>query len=137
MSLSKKSIGLPLIYWVVAVVGCGRVSDDSVRRMGSGNVIKNDYAIEASFSRLDGPGLDPVRCTVLLTNHGIALPGMGNRLIVASARGSLGMISELGQGKYQFDLTPSGTGEYPLSISFENAQLNRTPIVLEDVDPGL
>jgi len=69
-----------------------------------------------------------------VTENGAPLSGAASRIHVQAPRGTVGSVSDLGNGNYSFLLTPAGTGEHPLTIRFAEAVLRRTPLVLGAVD---
>jgi hypothetical protein len=94
---------------------------------------KPNYTITAEFNRIPvASNLSQVEITATIKNHGVAVNGITPNLSVT--RGSLSPVTSLGNGKYKIILTPTQTGEHPITITYKDQSLTRTALVLSEVD---
>ena len=92
------------------------------------------YSIELAFSRLDNAaGLDPFQVTATIRKDGQAAAGLQPQ--VQLQRGTRNAISDLGDGRYRFTVTPAQTGEHRVTVSYQEASSSRTALVLKSVHP--
>jgi len=103
---------------------------------GSGNTTTNTstvYSITLDFARVDNPsGLDPF--TVIATLRADGMPTAGLMPTVTLSRGSASNIIDLGDGRYQFTVTPTQTGEHEVTVSYQITSITRTALVLKYTD---
>ncbi len=91
------------------------------------------YSIELAFDRIENSiGLDPFTVTATIFSDGT--PTANLTPIISLSRGTQNSVTDLGDGRYQFTVTPTQTGEHEINVSYENASLTRTPLVLKSVD---
>ncbi|HHJ35119.1 MAG TPA: hypothetical protein ENJ87_05075, partial [Gammaproteobacteria bacterium] len=115
---------LCLICAITTLFSCGG---------GSGNSNNNTvWKVELAFSRVDNPsGLDPFTVDATILRDGS--PTAGLQPLIQLGRGTHDAVSDLGDGRYRFTVTPDQTGEYPVTVSFETGSLTRTALVLKSV----
>ena len=94
------------------------------------------YAISLAFTRDTSATPNPFQMTASLYKDGQAETGAAADLDIKLGRGSHGVISEIAPGQYQFTVTPVGTGEYPLTVSYHGVSVQRTALVLAGVQAG-
>jgi hypothetical protein len=88
------------------------------------------YAMQMSMTRLPQAGVDPFRVTVTLTKNGVALSGQTLNLTIP--KGTVGTVTDNGDGSYQFTVTPSVTGVYPVTAALgSSASITRKAVVLD------
>ncbi len=88
-------------------------------------------SISLEFHRISSTGLDPIQVVATINKKGI--PSAGLTPSVSLTKGSLSAISDNGDGSYTFTITPTETGEYPVTVSYADISVTRTPIVLMSV----
>lgn len=93
-----------------------------------------EIRLALDFRRDDGPGLDPFTVFVSVTRGNDPLPGQ--TLEVTVDRGTATAVVDRGDGTYDFQVTPAGTGEHPLTVGLGDVEVSRTALVLEDVHAG-
>ena len=81
------------------------------------------------MSRIEQSGVDPFTVTVTLNNNGSPLSG--ETLSLNVPKGSTSSITDNLDGTYSFTVTPSETGEYPVTVSYQGSSISRTAIVLD------
>ncbi len=101
---------------------------------GSGSAGASNYTLTLSFERIETGVLNPFKVTVALLDAGVAVVGKSQDLNIVLGRGSLGSVSEVSTGRYEFIVTPSQTGEYAVTVSFSNTSITRTALVLTKVN---
>jgi hypothetical protein len=72
---------------------------------------------------------------VSIRRDGEAVLGASEEITLQLASGSASDVIELAGGEYSATLTPSQTGELPVTIGYEDQLVTRTPIVLGTVHP--
>lgn len=87
------------------------------------------YSLNIEMERINQVGLDPFTVTATLTKNGSSYSGQS--LSVSVPKGSLSTVTDNGNGTYSFTVTPSATGEHPVTISFGEASITRTAVVLD------
>jgi hypothetical protein len=102
-----------------------------------GSSAQGVVAVELSFSRIDQAGYDPFDVTVSLKKDGQPLSGQSNQLTRTIPNGAVGPISDLGNGLYRFRVTPSTSGLYPVTVSFQNVATRRDAIVANTLGLGV
>jgi hypothetical protein len=91
------------------------------------------YSISLEFERVNIVGsLDPFTVTATILENGS--PKTGIIPVVSLVSGTSAGITEVSGGQYKFTVTPSGTGEYPVTVSFKTASVSRTALVTGNVD---
>jgi hypothetical protein len=81
------------------------------------------------MQRVDQAGLDPFDVTVSLKRNGSSFSGQA--LSVTVPKGTFSAIADNSDGTYTFRVTPSSTGEYPVTVSFSGTSITRTAVVLD------
>jgi hypothetical protein len=94
------------------------------------------YAIALEFTRIDRAGLDPFQVTATVREDGQLKTGIASDISISLVQGSADSVSEASPGVYQFSVTPSQTGEYPVTVSYQDSSATRSALVLADVDPA-
>jgi len=89
------------------------------------------YTMELSFSRVDTTGLDPFDITVTLNEDGGPFPNATLELDIP--KGVVSSVANNGDGTYVFRVTPSSTGVYPVTVSYENVSVTQSAVVIDDV----
>ena len=104
---------------------------------GGGGSANPDDTISLSFTRVTTSTPNPFQVTASLTKAGgQAVTGAAADLMIQLDRGSRSAIREVSPGRYQFTVTPAGTGEYPVSVSYQGTSVTRTALVLASVQAG-
>lgn len=88
-------------------------------------------ALQLEVLREAGSGLDPVVAIVTATRAGVAAPGL--TVTGAVNRGAASAVVDRGDGRYEFRVTPAGTGEHAVTVAAEGVSVTRTALVLFDV----
>jgi WD40-like Beta Propeller Repeat len=118
------------VFVLALLSACSGSSGGGSTTGNTGN--STQYSIELDFSRLDNVGgLDPFTVTATVLQDGT--PTAGLLPSVQLERGSYNSVTDLGDGTYRFTVTPTQTGEYPVTVSYENGSLSRTALVLKSV----
>ena len=99
----------------------------------SGKPTSNDNSkktsITLSFTRIEESGLDPFYVNIHVTKDGVAQEGQ--TLSIKVPKGAKSAVEDLKNGDYRFKVTPTSTGEYPISVSLGEVKIERTAIVLD------
>ena len=95
----------------------------------------DNYEITLSFDRNNDPGLDSFDVTARLTKNGSALSGQTFSLNVP--KGSVSSIVDQGSGMYSFTVTPSTTGVYPVTVTYQTASASREALVFSTIHSDL
>ena len=93
------------------------------------------YALTLTMDRIEELGLDPFTVTATLKKNGDNLSGQALSLDVP--KGALSPVTDNNDGTYSFTVTPATTGEYPVTISYEDASIKRTAVVVNEVLSGI
>ncbi len=121
-----------LIVLTLLVNSCGGGSSSSTT---TEDTVEPVYTVALDFQRGDGGGgLDPFTVTATIGNSGA--PVTGATPAITLGRGSHGGITDHGDGRYSFTVTPDQTGEYPVTVSYETASHSETALVLKSVADG-
>lgn len=94
------------------------------------------FAIALSFERLDTATPNPFRVTATVTEDGQAKSGIAADITITLDKGARDNVTEVAPGQYQFTVTPTLTGEYPVTVSYRSANISRTALVLAEVASG-
>ena len=90
--------------------------------------------VTLSFERIDSAGLDPIQVTATVTEDGQPVVGVAGELMITAVKGVLSAVTEIAAGVYQFTITPSQTGEHPVTVTYDAVSVTRTPLVVAQVD---
>ncbi|MDF1666859.1 MAG: hypothetical protein P1V97_34235, partial [Planctomycetota bacterium] len=88
-----------------------------------------------SFTRVKTSSPSPFIVRAEVLRGGVPVSGQASALQVTLGQGSLGPITEPNPGIYQFTVTPTQTGEHPVTVSFSGTTVTRMPLVLSEVHP--
>ena len=91
------------------------------------------YSIALDFTRIDSGTLNPFQVKATISKNGVLQSGKADAIAIELGRGTLGTVSEVVPGQYQFTVTPSQTGEHSVKVSYENTTIERTALVLSTV----
>jgi hypothetical protein len=91
------------------------------------------YTIQLAFERIETGSLNPFRVTASVFEDGQAKGSIGSGLNIDLGRGTRNALTEIATGQYQFTVTPDQTGEYPVTVSYKDASITRTALVLASV----
>jgi hypothetical protein len=94
------------------------------------------YTIGLTFDRLTPDTRSPFAVTATLRKDGALLSGAASDITVTLGRGAHDAPAEVSTGVYRFTVTPSQTGEHPVTVSYQGTSVRRTALVLESVDPA-
>ncbi len=97
----------------------------------SGGGVNPVYSLTLDFTRIEQPGLDPFEVTATLHKDGASLAGQALALDVPG--GTVSPVADNGDGTYTFTVTPTGTGVYPVAVSYRTASVSRSALVLDTV----
>jgi hypothetical protein len=98
-------------------------------KSGETSAATDTYAMQMTMTRLPQAGVDPFQVTVTLTKNGAALSGQ--TLTLTIPKGTATSVTDNGNGTYQFTITPSVTGVYPVTASFGGTSITRKAIVVD------
>ncbi len=98
---------------------------------GSSVYVPDDFAVSLAFTRTPQAGLDEIKVSATITNNGVLLSGITP--VVTLSAGTVSTITESSNGVYDFTVTPTSTGEYPVTVSYGGVSTSRTALVLSDV----
>ena len=90
---------------------------------------KSSYSIELEMQRIEKSGFDDIKVIVTLKKDGTGFSGQNLKKVIP--KGSVSTVTDLGSGKYSFTISPSATGEYPVTVSYDSSSIKRTAIVLD------
>ncbi len=93
--------------------------------------VQINYEISLAFNRLETTGLDNIQVVASITRNGTLTSGLSPS--ITATKGSLSSVTDNGNGTYTATLTPTSTGEYPVTVTYDSVSITRTPIVLADV----
>jgi hypothetical protein len=110
------------------LLGCGGGDDG-----GGNDSPPATVTVTLDFLRAATDGLDPFKVTATIMRNGAPVTGIIP--MVSISEGSIGAITELGGGQYQFSVAPARTGEYEVTVSHDTGSATRTALVLQDVHP--
>ena len=92
--------------------------------------------ISMSFTRISSAGLSPFRVRVTLkTSQNKPLPGQQLQLNIPL--GSVSAITDNQDGTYDFTVTPSVVGVYPIEASFQGVSVRREAVVASKLASGV
>lgn len=129
MFLITRFIPVFILAFLSACSGSSSSSNNTTENTESAT----QYTIELDFSRIENPGgLDPFTVTATLFSDGTPTANLSP--VINLSRGTRNNVTDLGDGRYQFTVTPTQTGEHDVTVSYENASQTRTPLVLKSVD---
>ena len=100
----------------------------------SGTPPASTYTIDLAFDRLAPDTRSSFTVTATLRKDGALLGGEAANIGVTLGRGSNDSPTEISTGVYRFTVTPSQTGEHPVTVSYRGASTTRTALVLESVN---
>ncbi len=133
--------GMRIVDWRLWVVGigvafvmlaaCSLPWDSSSSGRGGGG----QASLRLEFERVESGGLDPFTVTAFLNVDGS--PAAGKTIDVNVPRGSVSGTSDNGDGSYEFTVTPSSTGVYPVTVSYGGASVRRDALVLSELLAGV
>jgi len=110
------------------LISCGGAGGSGGGSAGEGVKITLD------FVRVDQPGLDPFTVRATVTDN--SNPVTGANLSLTIPVGSVSSITNIGGGIYEFTVTPSGTGVYPVIVSYGGASIRRDALVVTELGTG-
>ena len=108
---------------------CSKVEETTSENSGETEDTQSTYSLSLEMQRVDQAGLDPFDVTITLKKDDTNLSGQ--TLSLSIPKGVVSTITDNLDGTYTFRVTPSATGEYPVTVSFDNASISRTAIVLD------
>lgn len=92
------------------------------------------FSLTLSMMRNDVAGdLDPFTVTATLQEEGVNLAGQ--TLDLEIPKGSVTSVTDHNDGSYSFTVTPAASGEYHVTISYEDASIERTALVFNNTHP--
>lgn len=89
------------------------------------------YSLSLTMERINQAGLDPFKVNVELKSNDNLLSGEASAISISLEKGSKTAITDLGNGQYSFTVTPTTTGEYPVTLTYKDVSLTRVAIVLD------
>ncbi len=99
---------------------------------GSGDSSAPVWSIEMDFFRIENAaGLDPFVVNLTILRDGT--PTAGLKPTTTLQRGTASTVTDQGDGRYFFQVTPTQTGEHEVTVAYGNASITRTPLVLKSV----
>ncbi len=126
---------LSILFLFLILVSCEKESESPISSgnggggSGGGGTTSNSYALTLEMDRVEKSGFDDIKVTVTLTKDGSGFSGQS--LTKTVPKGSVSSVSDLGEGKYSFTISPSATGEYPVTVSYDSTSIKRTAVVLD------
>ncbi len=119
---------IPLCILLI-YTSCSKVEETTSENSGETEDTQPTYSLSLEMQRVDQAGLDPFDVTITLKKDDTNLSGQ--TLSLSIPKGVASTITDNLDGTYTFRVTPSATGEYPVTVSFDNASISRTAIVLD------
>jgi hypothetical protein len=89
----------------------------------------DSIGLSFNLTRLPQVGLDPFRVRVTLTKNSSALAGQSLTLTIP--KGSVSAVTDNADGTYDFIVTPSTTGTYPVTVTYGGQSFTRKAVVLD------
>lgn len=114
-----------LLSLFLIIISCSGSSDSD----SSGGI-----SITLSFERIDQAGLDPFKVTAALADNGDPLAGRD--ITIDVPRGAVSAVTDNGDGTYEFTVTPSSTGIYPVTVTYSGASIKRDALVVNTLLSG-
>jgi hypothetical protein len=102
---------------------------------GGAQAVSQTTTISLSFTRVKSSSPNPFIVSAEVLQGGGPLTGQSGTVQVTLGQGSLGLITESSPGVYQFTVTPSQTGEHPVTVSLSGTTVTRTALVASEVHP--
>jgi hypothetical protein len=93
------------------------------------------YGLSLDFTRIDQAGPDPFTVKANLSKEGAAVSGAALELNVPN--GSVSAVRDNHDGTYEFTVTPTTTGVYPVTVSYGGVSVRRDALVLAAVGTGV
>ena len=121
-----KTIRSALLLLTLASCGSGGGGETTP---SSGN-----YRISLDFTRIDTSTPYPFQVIAAVSKNGAPQTGLAEVLQIEVGRGSLSAVNEISPGQYQFTVNPTQTGEHSVKVSYENASVERTALVMDNVN---
>lgn len=112
---------------------CG--GEISSKSDGQTQATLSNIEITLDFTRIIQPGLHPFKVKTHLNNNG--LPLSGKSLALSIPKGAVSAITDNHDGTYEFTVTPSSTGVYPVSVSYGGVTIERSAIVANRLGAGV
>ena len=113
------------LFMVLFFNSCGGGSSSSTPVVDSSKI-----DISMNFTRVEKVGLDSFVVKVAILNNGVAVNDA--QLTPILSDGNMSNIVNHSDGNYSFEVTPSKTGEYDVTVEYKNQTLQRTALVLQD-----
>ncbi|MFT5226261.1 MAG: hypothetical protein ACI8XX_002016 [Polaribacter sp.] len=101
---------------------------------GGSDSTPNDVAVSLTFARVAKVGLDDIKVSVSISDNSVPVSGVTPAVTLEA--GALSTIVESSSGVYEFTVTPSLTGEFPVTVSHGGVSMSATALALNDVDTG-
>lgn len=95
---------------------------------------ETSYNLSLTATRVAQVGLDPFTIRVTLLKN--SQPLSGQILTRTIPRGSTGVVTDNGDGTYDFTVTPTATGLHPVTVSFASSSISREIIVTNELETG-
>jgi hypothetical protein len=94
---------------------------------------KVSYELSLEFNRIPvASNLSNIEVIVYVSSNGVALNDIAP--VFSASKGSMSAVTPLTGGKYRIVITPTQTGEHPVTVTYKGQTLTRTPLVLKEVD---
>jgi len=87
------------------------------------------YSLTFTMTRLPQTGLDPFRVRSTLTKNSAALSGQ--TLTLTIPKGSVSAVTDNADGTYDFVVTPTTTGTYPVTVACAGQTFTRKAVVID------
>ncbi len=124
-------IGLISIFILQGLIACTAKVDSG----GSDGGAASTYSFSMEMTRLTTATPNPFQVSVTLKKDGAGLAGQSLQLTVPN--GTTSAIADVGGGTYQFTVTPSAYGLFPVTVSFNGTSIKRTAIVMNSYGSGV
>ncbi|MBL7669216.1 MAG: hypothetical protein JNM39_01910 [Bdellovibrionaceae bacterium] len=118
-----------LLSSIVLIVLFNNCSNAAIEGLAQEETIQSAYSLQLEFTRVDSPGLSPFDVTVHLMKEGKYFKGQTLELDIPA--GTVSEVTENPNGTYNFRVTPSGSGVYPVTVKFQTESVKREAIVAQ------
>ncbi|MBK7963683.1 MAG: hypothetical protein IPK04_22280 [Bdellovibrionales bacterium] len=115
-----------LLSSIVLIVLFNNCSNGAIDSLAPDETIQSTYSLQLEFTRWIHRGLSPFDVTVHLMKEGKYFKGQTLELDIPA--GTVREVTENPNDTYNFRVTPSGSGVYPVTVKFQTESVKREAI---------